>query len=247
MGIPKVFISYSHDSQEHKTWVLALATKLRNNGIDASLDQWDLGAGDDLPSFMERNVKDSDYVIIICTDEYVRKANSGTGGTGYEKMIISSDLIKKTDSKKFIPIIKQSGTINVPAFLGTKLFIDFSNSKNFEFNYDELVRTIHKSPLYEKPKIGNNPFKLSGVIPQRSNNALIELMNLVVKNYEKGLSSSLSDMRSSLKISRILFELLVKEAKDKNLIYEVSPYHPDSVNLTDKGKLYAVENNLIES
>jgi hypothetical protein len=29
MKIPKVFISYSHDSQEHKKWVLDLATRLR--------------------------------------------------------------------------------------------------------------------------------------------------------------------------------------------------------------------------
>ena len=30
---PKVFISYSHDSEEHKSWVLQLATRLRSNGV----------------------------------------------------------------------------------------------------------------------------------------------------------------------------------------------------------------------
>jgi hypothetical protein len=49
MKIPKVFISYSHDSQEHKKWGLDLATRLRNNGVDAIIDQWELRAGDDLP------------------------------------------------------------------------------------------------------------------------------------------------------------------------------------------------------
>ncbi len=29
MTIPSVFISYSHDTQEHKKWVLDLATRLR--------------------------------------------------------------------------------------------------------------------------------------------------------------------------------------------------------------------------
>ena len=42
---PKVFISYSHDSPEHRRWVSELAVKLRHNGIDAILDQWDLGSG----------------------------------------------------------------------------------------------------------------------------------------------------------------------------------------------------------
>lgn len=54
--IPQVFISYSHDSLEHKQWVLELATRLRANGIDAILDQWDLKPGDDLPKFMEVNL-----------------------------------------------------------------------------------------------------------------------------------------------------------------------------------------------
>ncbi len=44
---PKVFISYSHDSDEHKKWVLNLATKLRRHGVDAILDQWDLRIGQD--------------------------------------------------------------------------------------------------------------------------------------------------------------------------------------------------------
>ena len=43
---PKVFISYSHDSPEHRRWVSELGAKLRDNGVDAILDQWDLGPGD---------------------------------------------------------------------------------------------------------------------------------------------------------------------------------------------------------
>lgn len=54
MDVPKVFISYSHDSIKHKQWVLNLATRLRNNGIDAILDQFELKPGDDIPHFMEK-------------------------------------------------------------------------------------------------------------------------------------------------------------------------------------------------
>ena len=39
---PTVFISYSHDSDEHKNWVLQLATRLRSNGVDVILDRWNL-------------------------------------------------------------------------------------------------------------------------------------------------------------------------------------------------------------
>jgi len=50
---PTVFISYSHDSEEHKNWVLQLATRLRLNGVDIILDSWNLKLGSDIASFME--------------------------------------------------------------------------------------------------------------------------------------------------------------------------------------------------
>src|SRR5260221_13790337 len=123
MNIPKTFISYSHDSLEQKKWVLDLAIRLRNNGIDAVLDQWELTAGDDLPHFMEQNLSSADYIIMICTERYVTKANQGTGGVGYEKMIITSNLMSKINENKIIPIINQNETFLTPILLTTKLFI----------------------------------------------------------------------------------------------------------------------------
>ena len=46
MTVPKVFVSYSHDSQQHKKWVLEFATRLRQAGIDANLDLWALKPGE---------------------------------------------------------------------------------------------------------------------------------------------------------------------------------------------------------
>ena len=89
---PKVFISYSHDSAAHKRWVLDLGTKLRHNGVDAILDQWDLGLGGDLALFIEHGIRDSDRVLVICTDQYIRKANAGEGGVGYERLIVTAQL-----------------------------------------------------------------------------------------------------------------------------------------------------------
>jgi hypothetical protein len=41
MASSTVFISYSHDSPDHETKVLALANRLRADGIDAVLDQYE--------------------------------------------------------------------------------------------------------------------------------------------------------------------------------------------------------------
>jgi len=39
--VPRAFVSYSHDSDEHCDKVLALALQLRRDGIDARLDQFE--------------------------------------------------------------------------------------------------------------------------------------------------------------------------------------------------------------
>jgi len=45
---PKVFISYTHKPTENKLWVIELAKKLRENGVDTVLDYWDLRPGQDI-------------------------------------------------------------------------------------------------------------------------------------------------------------------------------------------------------
>jgi hypothetical protein len=77
---PDVFISYSHDSKDHKKWVIDLASALESNGVRVRLDQWDVEFGDDLPRYMQEAVTNSDRVLVICTPTYKRKAEAGIGG-----------------------------------------------------------------------------------------------------------------------------------------------------------------------
>ena len=61
---PKVFISYSWDSESHRAWVRALGARLRSDGVDVTLDQWHVGPGDQLPEFMERAIRENDFVLL---------------------------------------------------------------------------------------------------------------------------------------------------------------------------------------
>jgi len=247
MSIPKVFISYSHDSQEHKEWILKFATRLRNAGIDAIIDQWELKPGDDLPHFMETNLSSSDYVLMVCTDKYVEKSNAGSGGVGYEKMIITSSLLQSIDSNKIIPIIRQNGTYNVPTFLKSKLFINFSKNDDVEFSYDELSRAIHKSPLYVKPEVGNNPFKpVENTTLEKSNDNVKELMKLVIDAFEQGEDwIDYKDIVRAIGISRVFLDMIIIEAVKKKLIKVESSMGDKYIILTDRGKFYAIEHKLV--
>ena len=191
---PKVFISYSHDNVEHKKWVAALGVRLRENGVDAILDQWDLFPGEDIPAFMEKQLSECDFAILVCTKRYVEKANSGTGGVGYEKMIVTSELVKNMEISKFIPVIRQSGTHEVPKFIETKLFINFSKDSEFEVVFDELLRTIYRSSVSTKPPLGSVPSFKDGhkVVSKDSvdlpSHALV-VFAFIARQYDSGQSS----------------------------------------------------------
>lgn len=243
--IPRVFISYSHDSLEHKQWVLELSTRLRTNGVDAVLDQWELRPGDDLPKFMEINLAHADRVLMICTDNYVAKANNGTGGVGYEKMIVTSELLSHIDSNKVIPIIRQESTCITPTFLRTKLFINFSNQDQYEFAFDDLIRAIHGAPLFEKPPISKNPFlKTKQNLPNKTIDPHILVMKEIVRGLEKTSREYVDfvSLMSSVEISRILLDHYLDELKEERLIVQNVL---GAVKLTPNGRRYAINQNLI--
>jgi len=246
MTTPKVFISYSHDSQEHKKWVLDMATRLRNSGVDAIIDQWELRPGDDLPHFMETHLTDSDYVVMVCTEKYVEKANAGTGGVGYEKMIITADLLSNIDSNKIVPVIRQFGTHNVPTFLKTKLFVNFSKDDDYEFSFDELVRTFHNAPIFKKPEIGNNPFTpLSETPAERTGDPIRELMRCIIADFENGEDYTVyKNLIHAVDMSRIMLDVLLEEAVENGLI---SLDRDGDILLQTEGKKYAIQHKLINA
>lgn len=89
---PKLFISYSWDSENHKAWVRKLAIDLQKNGVHVYLDQWDAHLGRDLPNYMETCVRECNHVLLICTPKFQEKANSGKRGVGYEKNIVTGEI-----------------------------------------------------------------------------------------------------------------------------------------------------------
>lgn len=158
---PKVFVSYSHDNPSHKDWVKELAKYLRDNGIDAILDQWDLALGSNLAQFMEHGLSKSDRVLLVLTDNYIEKANSGNGGVGYEKMIVTAEILEKQDTTKFIPVVRNvTGENKLPLFLGARFYIDLSDNDDTSDQRVLLLKEIHNA-RESKPPIGSNPFSLS--------------------------------------------------------------------------------------
>jgi len=242
---PKVFISYSHDSAVHKQWVLEFATTLRDRGVDAILDQWELKPGDDLTEFMERNLEDADFAIMVCTKRYVKKANAGEGGVGYEKMIMTSSYLKKISNNKVIPIVREKGEPNVPTFLKSKLYIDFSKDGDIEFSLDELLRHLLNAPLFKKPDLGKNAFRpLEKSRPDRTSDGVREVMKIVVKAFNNAIIENViyHEMFGRSNMPRIKLDKYFQEAVNQGLVARVGIY----IKITDKGYQYLEDHGLFD-
>ncbi|MBO8169192.1 MAG: TIR domain-containing protein [Thermoanaerobacteraceae bacterium] len=160
--IPKVFISYSWTTPQHEEWVIDLATRLCNHGVDVVIDKWSLKEGQDKYAFMEQMVVDEgiDRVLIICDKGYMDKANARKGGVGDETAIISSEVYNKAHQEKFIPIIAEKdsdGKPYLPVFIKSRIYIDLSDDTCYEREYEKLLRNIYNRPSFQKPSIGKPP------------------------------------------------------------------------------------------
>jgi hypothetical protein len=73
---PRVFISYAHESAEHREAVRALWLFLRANGVDAQLDQLAAGQRQDWTLWMEKEIAAADHILVVASPAYRRRAGA---------------------------------------------------------------------------------------------------------------------------------------------------------------------------
>ena len=165
---PRVFISYSHDSRGHEDQVRALADRLREDGVDAVLDQYDTAPKDGWPMWMDREIQRAAFVVLVCTDTYRTRVegreepNKGRGVLWEAKLIYNH--LYQTDAavQRFVPVLMQGGApsaIPWPVRGFTYYPIDT------EEGYEDLYRHLTGQPRYTEPVLGKRK-SLPGIAPQ---------------------------------------------------------------------------------
>lgn len=153
-----IFVSYSWEPAGTSVWVNRLAARLRESGHSVALDQWDLRAGDDLMEYMETGVRESDFVLLIWTPEFANKANSGAGGVGYEKRVVTGELFHGPAGRKFIPILRSGSPAEaLPSYIRSKVFVDFREDSEFDASFRELSRALVSVPSKADPEDLSGP------------------------------------------------------------------------------------------
>ncbi|MEX3745958.1 TIR domain-containing protein [Lysinibacillus xylanilyticus] len=193
--VPHIFISYSWTSPEHEEWVLELATRLHaDDGVEVTLDKWDLKDGYEIYAFMESMVRADengedivDKVLMICDKGYQQKANNRKGGAGVEAQIVSPEIYQDIRQEKFVPIVVErddDGNPYLPTYLKGRKYIDMSSVEVFEQGYEQLLRNLYQKPQHSKPKKGSPPAWLSEEqIPHfRTKNLAKQLQEAIDRN-----------------------------------------------------------------
>jgi hypothetical protein len=161
---PRAFMSYSWDDNDHRAWVRHLATCLRGDGIEVTLDQWHAVPGDQLPAFMETAVRDTDFVILICTPRYKLKADGRRGGVGYEGDVMTAEVLTQGNQRKFVPVLRDGEWEEAaPSWALGKYYVDLRNDPYSAEAYQDLVSSL-KGQRPVPPPVGADTTSLHGTV-----------------------------------------------------------------------------------
>jgi hypothetical protein len=155
--VPQVFISYSWDSDEHLKRVLDLSNRLRADGIDCDIDQYQESPPEGWPRWMDRKIRESQFVINVCTEIYLRRLNGeeveGKGlGVRWEGNLVYQHIYNAgTNNSRFIPVLFEQGDQKfIPTLLqGVTHYLLDSDS-----GYKRLYNRLFGISMTEKPHLG---------------------------------------------------------------------------------------------
>jgi TolB-like protein/Tfp pilus assembly protein PilF len=180
----RVFISYSHDSSEHKQRVLRLAQQLRMDGFDAQLDQYLNGSPEEgWPRWMLNQVDEAPFVLVVCTRVYYHRfrgreePRAGRGSDWEGAAIIQQLYDQRSRTSKFIPVLfAPEDEAYVPEPLRGRTVYQLSDDLPDEEQYQKLADCLRgKAGVAPVPLADDQsrpervslrpPKRLGGVLP----------------------------------------------------------------------------------
>lgn len=142
---PKVFIS--HASEDKPRFVTAFAMRLRENGVNAWLDRWEMLPGDSLvDKIYEEGLKDAQAVIIVLSKFSVSKP-------WVAEELNASMVARISKGTKIIPVVIDD--CDVPEALKSTLWERVEDSSDFEEPLRRILAAIFE--VREKPELGQPP------------------------------------------------------------------------------------------
>lgn len=158
---PKVFVSYSHDHEDHQQRILGFVERLRTDGFETMIDQYVEGTPlQGWPRWMLNQIDWADYILLVCTETYYRRfrglESPGVGkGVDWEGAIITNELYEQRSvSSRFVPVLWERADAGcIPEPLRSSTFYVLTN----EDAYDKLTDFLAGAAGVQPARLGPPP------------------------------------------------------------------------------------------
>jgi hypothetical protein len=156
----RVFISYSHDSDEHSERVLALAERLRAKGVETWIDQYVPDPNEGWINWMRNQVELANRVLLVFTKVYQRrfegKEEEGIGlGATFEGRIVTQSIYENGGrNAKFRAVIFHEDDRK---FIPTDLRCFTHYRVDADDKFKALLAWIHGAPLIHPSEVVSVP------------------------------------------------------------------------------------------
>ena len=153
---PRVFISYSHDTPSHCDRVLALARRLRDDGVNAIIDKNEQSPPQGWPFWCEEQIRKARFVLMVCTETYFRQVNNEAEAHQGHGVLCEARLIRQllydqgSVSDKFVPVLfADSLPSHVPTPVKGATIYDIDTPEGYEALYRLLTNrpSVPLTPL----------------------------------------------------------------------------------------------------
>jgi hypothetical protein len=161
----KVFVSYTHESDNHKAQVLAFATFLRQAGIGAVLDVWSADARRDWYAWAIREMTEADFVLVVASPQYRMTGDgmdltTGHRGTRSEAALLRELIYAERAAwlPKILPVVLPGHTIDgIPLFLQPHTASRFHVTSFDVDGAEDLLRVLLRQPGHIAPDVAAAP------------------------------------------------------------------------------------------
>ena len=157
--IPKVFISYAHESEKLSDEVLQFSDELRARGIDSEIDQYEEAPPQGWAKWMLKQIDEADFVLVVASPIYYARSKDssnepkGLGAKWETTQIIQNIYESVNNNTKYIPIFFDKDQVQyILDPLKPYTYYDISNQKQ----KNKLINRLAGKSESLRPKLGQD-------------------------------------------------------------------------------------------
>jgi hypothetical protein len=169
---PRVFISYSRDSEQHIDDVLQLAEQLRSHDIEVRMDEDLVAPPEGWMRWVLKEIEAADVILVIATEGYLARINAPPkphapgAGVNWELDLIYQNIYNVRETDRIVPVVLDPGMVKyIPLPLQRFQRYDLSSPRDMEHL---IERILTRRGSVERTRSSSDPLRPTSLRSARS-------------------------------------------------------------------------------